>query len=136
MDFRKIVQNYVILFFNLKKKSILFLNKITLIFSILYNSGSGSEHTIDGKSGDAEIHFVHWNSKKYKSIEEAVQNGDGLAVLGAIIKEDDKKSNKNQANQIIKQFPTDWKMGEKNPLQGTEKSVSKTSFDLTPFFQE
>jgi carbonic anhydrase 2 len=80
--------------------------------------GSGSEHTIDGKSTEAEIHFVHWNSAKYKSIEEAVNNPDGLAVLGALIKQDDKRSNKNQANQIIKQFPKEWKIGEKNALQG------------------
>ena len=46
--------------------------------------GEGSEHTIDGKMTEAEIHFVHWNSKKYENIEEALKHPDGLAVLGMV----------------------------------------------------
>lgn len=80
--------------------------------------GHGSEHTLDGKATEAEIHFVHWNSSKYETIEEALKHDDGLAVLGALIKQDDKRSNKNQAHQIIKHFPEEWNIGEKYPLKG------------------
>ena len=44
--------------------------------------GFGSEHTINGKAGEAEVHFVHWNSVKYETVAEAMENPDGLAVLG------------------------------------------------------
>jgi len=81
--------------------------------------GSGSEHTIDGKAAEAEIHFVHWNSSKYDSVENALKESDGLAVVGALIKQDDKKSNNNQAHQIIKHFPAEWALGQKNPLSET-----------------
>ena len=47
------------------------------------SSGSkdGSEHTIDGKTYPAEIHFVHFNSK-YATIGESLSHDDGLAVVG------------------------------------------------------
>jgi len=48
-----------------------------------YTSEVGSEHTIDGKAFPMELHFVHYNSK-YKDIGEAIQNEDGLAVLGVL----------------------------------------------------
>lgn len=46
----------------------------------------GSEHTIDGTLFPAELHLVHWNSSKYKSFEEAVMEGDGLAVVAVFLK--------------------------------------------------
>ncbi|XP_060553358.1 carbonic anhydrase-like [Ruditapes philippinarum] len=46
----------------------------------------GSEHTIDGKEYAAELHLVHWNSSKYPSFGEAASKGDGLAVLGIMVK--------------------------------------------------
>ncbi|KAK9515970.1 hypothetical protein VZT92_026566 [Zoarces viviparus] len=42
---------------------------------------SGAEHTIDGIRYMAELHVVHYNSDKYKSITEAKDQPDGLAVL-------------------------------------------------------
>uniref|UniRef100_A0A8C0SHV4 Carbonic anhydrase n=1 Tax=Canis lupus familiaris TaxID=9615 RepID=A0A8C0SHV4_CANLF len=47
---------------------------------------SGSEHTIDGIRFVAEIHIVHYNSK-YKSYDIAQHEPDGLAVLAALVKE-------------------------------------------------
>merc|ERR1712002_1137910 len=41
----------------------------------------GSEHTLDGREFPAEIHLVHWNTK-YPDVATAVQNADGLAVIG------------------------------------------------------
>lgn len=39
-----------------------------------------SEHRIDNREFDAELHMIHYNSK-YGSFEAAQQNPDGLAVL-------------------------------------------------------
>ncbi|XP_032830553.2 carbonic anhydrase 2 [Petromyzon marinus] len=47
--------------------------------------GSGSEHTVAGKTYSAELHLVHWNSAKYKSFAEAANKSDGLAVLGVFL---------------------------------------------------
>jgi len=48
--------------------------------------GRGSEHTIRGRAFDAEIHIVHYN-KKYANAGEALNQEDGLAVLGILVKE-------------------------------------------------
>ena len=44
----------------------------------------GSDHTVNGKTYPVEMHLVHMNSK-YKSINEAIKNKDGLAVLGVFM---------------------------------------------------
>ncbi|KAM6215776.1 carbonic anhydrase 2 [Rhynchocyon petersi] len=49
------------------------------------NDGQGSEHTVDSKKYSAELHLVHWNTK-YGAFEKAVQQPDGLAVLGIFLK--------------------------------------------------
>lgn len=43
-----------------------------------------SEHTINGRYADAEVHLVHWNLK-YGSIGEAASKSDGLAVVGVLL---------------------------------------------------
>ena len=48
-------------------------------------AGRGSEHTLDGKEFDAELHIVHWN-EKYGDPSVAVDKPDGLAVLGMFLK--------------------------------------------------
>ncbi|XP_067632281.1 carbonic anhydrase 2-like [Eurosta solidaginis] len=45
----------------------------------------GSEHTINGKRYDAEMHIVHKNVK-YADGDEASANPDGIAVLGVLLK--------------------------------------------------
>nr|5T71_A Chain A, Carbonic anhydrase 2 [Homo sapiens]5T72_A Chain A, Carbonic anhydrase 2 [Homo sapiens]5T74_A Chain A, Carbonic anhydrase 2 [Homo sapiens] len=47
--------------------------------------GQGSEHTVDKKKYAAELHLVHWNTK-YGDCGKAVQQPDGLAVLGIFLK--------------------------------------------------
>jgi len=79
--------------------------------------GKGSEHTIDGSPTEAELHFVHWNSTKYENIGEALGHPDGLAVVGALIREDDEKST-GQAKHLIDQFEENWTIGEKYPIKG------------------
>ncbi|KAF3822589.1 hypothetical protein GH733_007963, partial [Mirounga leonina] len=46
---------------------------------------AGSEHTVDKKKYAAELHLVHWNTK-YGDFGKAVQQPDGLAVLGIFLK--------------------------------------------------
>merc|ERR1712109_143045 len=48
-------------------------------------AGHGSEHTLDGKQYDAELHIVHYNTK-YGNAGEAFDKEDGLAVLGMLLK--------------------------------------------------
>ncbi|KAL7674942.1 hypothetical protein ACOME3_001214 [Neoechinorhynchus agilis] len=59
----------------------------------------GSEHTIDGRRFDGEIHFVHWNSSAFGSFEDAVNSGqsDGLCVLGVLFKVEERNLVINQA---------------------------------------
>ena len=45
----------------------------------------GSEHTVDGVQYDAELHIVHYNDK-YGDPAKAVDQPDGLAVLGMFLK--------------------------------------------------
>jgi len=49
-----------------------------------HQSGHGSEHTIDGRSYDAELHIVHYNTK-YDNPGAALDQEDGLAVLGIFL---------------------------------------------------
>merc|ERR1712062_769685 len=49
-------------------------------------AGHGSEHTVNGKQYDAELHIVHYNTK-YGTPENAADKPDGLAVLGIFIEE-------------------------------------------------
>ncbi|GMS91831.1 hypothetical protein PENTCL1PPCAC_14006, partial [Pristionchus entomophagus] len=44
----------------------------------------GSEHTLDGKRFDAEIHFVYWNTR-YFCAQGACKQSDGLAVLAVLV---------------------------------------------------
>lgn len=49
------------------------------------SSDHGSEHTVDGKKYAAELHIVHFNKSKYATISDAVNQPDGLCVLGMLI---------------------------------------------------
>lgn len=50
------------------------------------NKAIGSEHTFNGKSYALEGHLVHRNSK-YATIPDAINNSDGLTVLGIVYQE-------------------------------------------------
>lgn len=45
----------------------------------------GSEHQINQRRYDLEMHIVHLNTK-YGSVEEAREYDDGIAVIGAFFK--------------------------------------------------
>ncbi|CAG2108863.1 unnamed protein product [Medioppia subpectinata] len=45
----------------------------------------GSEHTVNGKSYAAELHFVHWNTELFSSPADAMPSNNGLTVLGVFL---------------------------------------------------
>ena len=49
------------------------------------DSTGGSEHTLNGKWFQAELHIVHMNKQTYATFEEALNHGDGLSVLGVFL---------------------------------------------------
>ncbi|XP_050985460.1 carbonic anhydrase 4b [Labeo rohita] len=57
------------------------------------NGGPGSEHTIDGEKYPMELHIVHIK-EKYNSVEEAVGDPSGVAVLGFFYEESTNANNK------------------------------------------
>lgn len=57
----------------------------------------GSEHLIDGKAHSMEIHMVHFDASKYKSVSEALQDPQGVAVLGIFVTVDNASPQLNQA---------------------------------------
>ncbi|KAL7670316.1 hypothetical protein ACOME3_005254 [Neoechinorhynchus agilis] len=50
----------------------------------------GSEHTVNGRQFDGEIHFVHWNATSFYCFEDAVNSGspNALCVLGVFFQID------------------------------------------------
>ncbi|XP_033116222.1 carbonic anhydrase 2-like [Anneissia japonica] len=59
----------------------------------------GSEHLIDGRQYPAELHIVHYDSDRFRSIGEALTQPKGLAVLGFFFKIDG--NNENEAFQPL-----------------------------------
>ncbi len=49
--------------------------------------GRGSEHRVDGERFMAELHMVHMNIR-YGTLDEALMQSDGVAVLGVIYEDD------------------------------------------------
>lgn len=51
------------------------------------NAEQGSEHYIDSKAGELEMHIVHRNAK-YGNMSVAAMNADGIVVIGVLFKAD------------------------------------------------
>ena len=49
--------------------------------------GRGSEHTLEGRSLEGELHLVFYNASTYASPAEAMEQPDGLAVIGILLSE-------------------------------------------------
>ncbi|KAH8294847.1 hypothetical protein KR018_003548, partial [Drosophila ironensis] len=65
----------------------------------------GSEHAINLKRFDVEMHIVHKNSK-YETMADASLNWDGLAVLAVMIKSVNRlNTNQYGLNKIFNQLP-------------------------------
>ncbi|XP_067222009.1 carbonic anhydrase 4b [Chanodichthys erythropterus] len=57
------------------------------------NGGPGSEHTIDGEKYPMELHIVHIK-EKYSSVEQAIGDPSGVAVLGFFYEESENANKK------------------------------------------
>ncbi|XP_075682153.1 carbonic anhydrase 2-like [Rhinoderma darwinii] len=80
--------------------------------------GHGSEHTINGKKYEAELHLVHWNTK-YSSFGEAVKHCDGLAVVGVFLKVGSAKPELQQVIDALTLIPT---KGKETPFLNFDPS--------------
>jgi len=78
----------------------------------------GSEHTVNGKMTEAELHIVNWNSSLYKTPGEAASSSqnNGLIVLGVMLKVG--KANP-ELNKIIPSL-------HDVPLKGQKTSLKET----------
>lgn len=84
------------------------------------NGGPGSEHTIDGEQYPMELHIVHIR-ENYNSLEEAVGDPSGVAVLGFFYAESETDNTKyepiiNSLNNIT--------------LPGTNATLEAMSIDM------
>lgn len=73
--------------------------------------GHGSEHTVDKKKYSAELHLVHWNTK-YEDFGKAVQQPDGLAVLGVFLKIGDAKPGLQKVISVLPSIKTKGKSAD------------------------
>ncbi|XP_077023244.1 carbonic anhydrase 2 [Tamandua tetradactyla] len=71
----------------------------------------GSEHTVDKKKYAAELHLVHWNTK-YGDFGKAVQQPDGLAVLGIFLKIGSAKQGLQKILDVLDSIKTKGKSAE------------------------
>lgn len=88
---------------SIKRKDIYLLEE--LHFHWGSNRYQGSDHTFDGESYSMEAHFVHRNSK-YSTFAEALNNTDGLSVLGIIFQEIHCKRTLAQFTSVFNQIKT------------------------------
>ena len=93
-------------------------------------SGIGSEHLINGKCADAELHLVHLNTK-YNDVFEAMEQDDGLAVLGVFLRESSSEA-PNALKPITEKFANLTNFGHQ--YKCTEPfDLTKMLPDLTEF---
>jgi carbonic anhydrase len=68
------------------------------------NDNVGSEHHLNGREYPAEVHFVHRKSK-YDDIADALDDPEGLAVLGVFLEVTDEEREVNETlKKLIGQF--------------------------------
>jgi len=74
----------------------------------------GSEHTVNGKSYAAELHFVHWNTELFNSAAEAMPNDNGLAVLGVFLEVGSEKN--EELEKLLSQISNITFKGDKSDI--------------------
>ncbi|KAB5550168.1 hypothetical protein PHYPO_G00050730 [Pangasianodon hypophthalmus] len=77
------------------------------------NGGPGSEHTIDGEQYPMEMHIVHIK-QMYSSVQEAINDSSGVAVLGFLYEESESANKKYES--IINALPNITLPGNKSTL--------------------
>lgn len=90
------------------------------------NDMEGSEHTVDSKMYPLEVHYVHVNEKHKDNVPAALEDPEGLMVIGVFFDVKDKRTSMakrfkktyNSARNIVKK-------GLKTPgVQGDKKAKS------------
>lgn len=66
-------------------------------------SATGAEHRIDDKVYAAELHFVHWNTGLYHTIEEAAHSPNGLGVLCIFIEPGEEHPGIDNVTKLLSQ---------------------------------
>lgn len=89
--------------------------------------GAGAEHLINGKSADAELHFVH----KRKDCENPTGDSKGLAVLGVRLIIDDEKA--TGCLDVTKLFSKCENVGETYPIGKGRMKVTFLLFRISKF---
>lgn len=60
----------------------------------------GSEHTVDSLHYSAEMHFVHYNMDKYRTLAQAARHPDGLVVLAVFLEARNENHNHAELEKI------------------------------------
>lgn len=64
------------------------------------------------------MHFVHWNSTEFDSIDEAAKHQHGLAVLGVLVQALEGEQNRNKyLDKIIQSLEGIYEPGQSSPIQ-------------------
>lgn len=61
----------------------------------------GSEHSVDGRTYAAELHFVHYNMEKYRTLAKAARHPDGLVVLAVFLDANQSYHNHAELDKIV-----------------------------------
>lgn len=65
------------------------------------NDDQGSEHTVDNRSYSAEMHFVHYNMEKYRTMSRAARHPDGLVVISVFLEALEDHHNHAELEKIV-----------------------------------
>lgn len=68
------------------------------------NDEEGSEHTVDGRTYSAELHFVHYNMDKYHTFTKAARHPDGLVVMSVFIDATEDHHKHAELDKIVSQL--------------------------------
>ncbi|XP_060744621.1 carbonic anhydrase 4b [Tachysurus vachellii] len=96
------------------------------------NGGPGSEHTIDGERYPMEMHIVHIK-ETYSTVQEAVKDRTGIAVLGFLYQESDSANKKYDS--IINALPQISLPGNKTTLGSVNLEMLLPDDPLARYFR-
>lgn len=65
------------------------------------NDEQGSEHTVDNRAHSAEIHLVHYNMEKYRTLSKAARHPDGLVVFSVFLDAEEDHHNHAELEKIV-----------------------------------
>ena len=96
-----------------------------------YGMVTGSEHAIDYRNGPMELHLVHHNIR-YASLEDAINQPDGLAVIGILFTEVSDQESDGEYSAIAQRLP----LIEKPTAHGVDFSVTLSRMIPPALFED